>query len=232
LGEEAPDAFAGNALVWAASPHLANDLERRREFLRALAGGEAADPSQPFPERGNYDGFGAHCGVGADPTFSGWTCAEGLVCRAYDGPAGDSVGQCLPARAGFAGDACETGPLSVRTDARRDAVAKVQRAACADNAVCNLNSVGFPGGMCTESCSALSSAGACGQIAVLDPFNACLARGEAFSACITRHVRPAGLRACSEQSPCRDDYVCARGAAAGVCIPPYFLFQLRVDGHG
>ena len=43
---------------------------------------------------------------------------------------------------------------------------------------------------------------------------------------------PAALRACDVDSPCRDDYICARsGSERGVCLPPYFLFQLRVDGH-
>jgi hypothetical protein len=83
--------------------------------------------------------------------------------------------------------------------------------------------------MCTADCS---SAGAtCGAIAILDSFNACLARGESFLACIRGNTSPAGLRACDVDSPCRDDYVCARSGGGGVCLPPYFVFQLRVDGH-
>jgi hypothetical protein len=51
------------------------------------------------------------------------------------------------------------------------------------------------------------------------------------------------LKGCDANEPCRDDYICARTAAGhsaskdarerahGACIPPYFLFQLRVDGH-
>jgi hypothetical protein len=85
--------------------------------------------------------------------------------------------------------------------------------------------------MCTEDCGALSGTARCGAIAVLEPFNACVARGEPFFECLQHHARPAGLRACSEAEPCRDDYVCARTATGGACIPPYFLFQLRVDGH-
>jgi hypothetical protein len=69
-------------------------------------------------------------------------------------------------------------------------------------------------------------------IAELRPFNDCLARNQPFADCLARHVNPAGLRACSESAPCRDDYICARTpAGTGACIPPYFLFQLRVDGH-
>jgi hypothetical protein len=101
--------------------------------------------------------------------------------------------------------------------------------------VCNRSRVGFPGGMCTAACDAPGAR--CGAIAVLDPFNACVARGDSFLSCIRGNVRPAGLRACNEQRACRSDYVCARAsqteheAAEGVCLPPYFVFQLRVDGH-
>jgi hypothetical protein len=229
LGDDA-DA-PGNALGVGVSPHVNADLPRRREFAEDLAAGDEADPAQAFPERGGYAGYGAHCGLGGDASFVAWTCAPGLVCRPLDAPSGDDVGQCLPASGGFAGDPCETGPLAARADGRRDRVARVERGVCAGSAVCNTNAVGFPGGMCTESCSGLSPGATCGKIAVLDPFNACLARGEPFAACATAHVRPAGLRACSAESPCRDDYVCARGDTGSACIPPYFLFQLRVDGH-
>jgi hypothetical protein len=82
--------------------------------------------------------------------------------------------------------------------------------------------------MCTPSCGALSSDGGCGAIAILDAFNACLAQSRSFETCITEHSSPAGLRRCSRDEPCRDDYICA---GSGVCIPPYFVFQMRVDGH-
>ena len=85
--------------------------------------------------------------------------------------------------------------------------------------------------MCTEGCGGLAPTSTCGSIAVLEPFNACIARGEPFQTCLAEHVRPAGLRACGAGNPCRDDYVCARTPTGGACIPPYFLFQLRVDGH-
>jgi hypothetical protein len=90
--------------------------------------------------------------------------------------------------------------------------------------------------MCTSSCADLPEAGTCGVIAVLEPFNACLARKTPFPRCLAEHVTPAGLRACDARTPCRDDYICARvpgGAATGrgACMPPYFLFQMRVDGH-
>jgi hypothetical protein len=230
LGDDAVDGTPGNSLSSGLSPHVRDDLARRLAFAQR-AGEPGNDDSQPFPERGAYAGYGAHCGLGGDPSFAGWGCASGLVCKPYDGPAGDGVGQCVPESGGLAGDACEIGPLQAKRNARRDRVARVERSACAGTAVCDTNAVGFPGGMCAESCSALSPSAACGAIAILDPFNACLARNEPFSTCLSQHVRPAGLRACGPEAPCRDDYVCARGPNADVCLPPYFLFQLRVDGH-
>jgi hypothetical protein len=83
--------------------------------------------------------------------------------------------------------------------------------------------------MCTADCTLPGAT--CGAIAILDSFNACLARGESFLACIRGNTSRAGLRACDIDRPCRDDYVCARSAQGGVCLPPYFVFQLRVDGH-
>jgi hypothetical protein len=230
LGDD-PDATpAANAVATGVSPHLAGELARRRALVRSvLDGAQSADFSQPFPERGAYSGYGAHCGLGTDPTFAAWTCDAGLVCRPYDAPVGDGVGQCLPTEPRAAGDPCEVGPL----DPKRDRVVRAERSACAENVACNTNAVGFPGGMCTETCSALSPGAVCGNIAILDPFNACVARGEPFGTCLANNVRPAGFRACDAENPCRDDYICTRSesGAMGACIPPYFLFQLRVDGH-
>jgi hypothetical protein len=231
LGDDPIDNPSGNSLAGGTSPHLAAELRRRSDLMRALAANQNADFSQPFAERGDYAGYGAHCGLGTDPTFQPWNCDPRLTCRSYDSPAGDTVGQCLPATPRAAGDPCESGPLSPNANPLRDRVARVEREDCRSNAVCNRNSVGFPGGMCTEDCSSLSDSSTCGAIAVLEPFNACVARGRPFAECLQSQVRPAGLRACSADQPCRDDYVCARTERGGACIPPYFVFQLRVDGH-
>lgn len=82
--------------------------------------------------------------------------------------------------------------------------------------------------------------GVCGQIAILDDFNRCLAEKRAFAQCL-RHTRPGPLRHCCATQACRDDYVCAQAAeppgplskssAGAACMPPYFLLQMRVDGH-
>jgi hypothetical protein len=232
LGQDTAETPAENALAVALSPHLLDDLPRRRALASEARAGRPLDLAQPFaehPEQG-AGAYGAHCGLGADPSFAGWTCRPGLACSPYDA-ADDGVGQCLPEASGQAGDPCEVGTVTRDADVRRDGARDVRKSDCAPNAVCNTNAVGFPGGMCTEGCAGRSESAICGSIAVLDPFNACLARQEPFSKCLTENVRPAGLRACGPESHCRDDYICAGARGRAACIPPYFLFQMRVDGH-
>ncbi len=71
-------------------------------------------------------------------------------------------------------------------------------------------------------------------------FNRCitlLANGRtSFRPCLTAVSRKATLRACNATQPCRDDYVClatkdSLRTGLGACLPPYFLFQFRIDGH-
>jgi hypothetical protein len=162
------------------------------------------------------------------------------------------VGQCMPAvpasegtagggtRAGGAsaeargatyllgpGSACREGEV----DFRRDRIARSRERECAGYSVCEGIGVGFPGGMCATPCAEPGPGGVCGGIALLQPFNDCLARGGLFTDC-ARHARPAGLRACGEGNPCRPDYLCAKTTTGeGACLPPYFVLQMRVDGH-
>jgi len=119
------------------------------------------------------------------------------------------------------------------------------------------NKNGFPGGMCTVKCEPgeegkvhTDAAGSyvCGRVPELKfeefcyfkhgtleyqttPIEDCLVNGEGGRKQSDFWV----LRACDEQHACRDDYACARvegegGKTVGACVPPYFLFQLRVDG--
>jgi hypothetical protein len=231
LGEDGPETVAGNALASALSPHALAEVDRRKAYLLALARGERADSVRPFAERAgpHDDGYGAHCGLG-DPGFAEWRCAPALHCDAYEAPVGEStVGVCLPDTPGV-GDPCQPGRVQMHADPRRDRVRGLPPRACEQ--ICEASRVGFPGGMCAASCDHLAGDATCGGIAILTDFNNCLARREPFADCVAQHVRPAGLRACSDTQPCRDDYICARTASgAGACLPPYFVFQLRVDGH-
>lgn len=228
LGEDAALAPSENALALGVSPQVVADLPRRLGIAKQMLAGADPDFTAPLAERaGPLGRYGDHCSLGSDPSFAAWTCTASLQCSAIEGRQSDPVGQCLP-RAREVGDACERGAVSQSNSATRDRMQNVVLEAC-PGMVCNRSAVGFPGGMCTASCS--STGAACGKIAILDSFNACLARGESFLSCIRGNVQPAGLRGCDPQNPCRDDYVCARGGSGGVCLPPYFLFQLRVDGH-
>lgn len=230
LGDDPVDTAQGNALYTGSSPHTLSELPRRRAYTLALASDKPVDLTRPLAERAlvGDGGYGAHCGLG-DAGFRAWRCADGLHCDAFEAAAGEkTVGVCLPAQAGT-GDPCEPARVRADRDALRDGVERTPARACPE--VCEATRVGFPGGMCASSCSALPSEAACGGIAVLTPFNDCLAQKRPFAECVRDHVRPAGLRACSEVAPCRDDYVCARTERGGVCLPPYFVFQMRVDGH-
>ena len=160
----------------------------RRAYLRALAAGEVPDEMRPPAERGSGAGtFGHACGLG-DAGFAAWTCAAGFECVAVDD---DRVGQCMPA-APRAGSACHPGPVSFASDrikAPRDArVWSRQR-------VRGIG-VGFPGGMCASACASLAPGEACGAIALLTPFNNCLARGTAFAECAQARAarRPGRVR--------------------------------------
>jgi hypothetical protein len=230
LGEDVGPPSA-NSLAVSHSPHVQEDLPRRGAYVLALASGVAPDEARPFAERAleEMGGYGAHCGLG-DPGFASWTCAPGLHCDPFEAALGDdTVGACLADKLGT-GDPCEPARVRPDADAHRDRVQRLAVRACPE--VCEATRVGFPSGMCAGSCGSLGPEARCGGIAVLTPFNDCLAQGRPFGECASRHVRPAALRACALELPCRDDYLCAATQAGdGVCLPPYFVFQMRVDGH-
>ena len=238
LGYSRPESPTADALAVAFSPHLQSVLPARSRLVEAAAqdGDESHWPrSQPHAERGEayggtgFNGPGAACGL-PGRGFDSWTCAEGLVCaRDLD----RDVGVCRASQPAV-GDGCEGGRLFSRVPGHRDRIRKRTYQSCAPSQVCEATKVGFPGGMCAQpSCGTDVAGGICGRIALLDPFNRCLARGRPFGECAIRFSRPATLRACSVEQPCRDDYVCTKvdETPQGACLPPYFLAQLRVDGH-
>lgn len=237
LGVDRADTPPANAILVTGSPHLMGDLKRRAAFVEAVARGETPRAARPLSERADEadGGYGAHCGLG-DPAFRAWSCKLPLVCKAVGNAKGDdTVGQCFPnTTEPQVGDPCESGTMVPHADGRRDKVIGAKEVACAAG-VCEVDSVGFPEGMCAVRCGGTeekSGEAACGSIAILAGFNGCLAKGKPFTACLADNVRPAGLRACGDDKPCRDDYLCARTVdGRGACIPPYFLFQMRVDGH-
>ena len=228
IGAERDPARVVDAIAVALSPHLEEDLPRRDRYLRSLAGASVPDEMRPPAERGagTTPGTSGHaCGLG-NRGFAAWACAPGHACVAVDD---DLVGQCMPTSS-RAGDACRPGIVGFDSDR----IARARTLPCGDDRLCEDVRVGFPGGMCASRCDDLAPGETCGSIALLTPFNNCLARGGLFADC-AKHARPAGLQACDASHPCRPDYLCARisggRADRGACIPPYFVLQMRVDGH-
>ena len=229
LGDEVTSSASAsaNALAVGMSPHLLLDLARRKHRIDALG-----DDAVPLAERGDEETgrYGAHCGLGV-PRFARWTCASGLRCTADDSNPDDTdVGICLPETPGV-GDPCEAGVISSNAEPHADKVTRSESRRCASTAACQSNAVGFPGGMCESACASHTESGICAGIPILVGFNACLAKETPFEQCTAENTTPGLVRACSAGAPCRDDYVCARTPNGGACMPPYFLFQLRVDGH-
>jgi hypothetical protein len=230
LGEPDDPTQVLDAMFVPTSPHLDGDLERRAVWVAAIARRQPGNEARPHSDFERHQGaYGAHCGRG-DPAFASWTCNDGLTCVALDDP---DLGVCLT-KARTAGDPCEVGDLQTRDVPTRDRVKNVENLACDGDAVCNTNRVGFPGGMCTKGCDGLGVGEACGAIVNLATFNACVGGKRPFPSCIEKAAFPAGMRRCDADHRCRDDYICARSPTdpeTGACLPPYFLFQMRVDGH-
>lgn len=231
LGRDRANTPSENALHLAASPHFILDAPRRRAVLEALQQGREPNWARPFSERADdgEGGIGSHCGL--VPAFDTWTCNAGLRCQPDQMPLGETpVGICR-SEIPLAGEACEIGRVSQEINPLKDRVQISERRDCGLSRVCERAQVGFPGGMCSAACEDLKTGETCGAIAILADFNRCLAEGRPYTSCARDHVRPGALQACDARHLCRDDYVCAATRTGGACIPPYFMFQLRVDGH-
>jgi hypothetical protein len=230
-----------------ANPDFSRGFSARPDdrFKQAFAGTEI------------FNGWGSVCYVGTDPSFQSWTCAAGLQCKAIDKSARDpGIGTCVTAKATKIGDPMEFGDVSYqafgddgyrRTDPSSPAlpdnyVLPTPPSDRNDYVVAHQGfeaknqTGGFPGGMLRiGDCRQLPSEAVCGRVAATG-FNACVAAGKPFTECL-KLTKLAGLRACDQANPCREDYICTApykdlGAGnKGTCIPPYFMFQFRVDGH-
>jgi hypothetical protein len=244
LGEERDSAARLNALAVGHSPHMAEELPWRASILHAVASAKPSPAPRPFAERATSRGaYGSHCGLG-DPSFASWTCGEGLACVDVHG---DQVGMCLPADAagGPVGDICETVVVTSDPNPAHDHVVSHRSLACdpkGQGSRCNGVDQGFPDGLCRTDCAAgdvgtIAGGTICGLIPSATGLSNCLAAHRPFEDCLSSSElnTPSFLQTCSATSPCRDDYACARvqngPSATGACMPPYFAFEVRVDGH-
>jgi hypothetical protein len=239
LGTDPKETSDANALIDGVSAHTRSLLVYRKTDLMSVAGGNPAIAPVPFAEKAIDGGYGAACGLG-DPGFASWTCKSGFTCSDING---DDLGICVSEGKRQAGQACEEADVSFSADPKKDKVTMGPVLACelpggrAGRCVRSGGDPGgFPTGMCSGSCSTLGKVegeAICG-LAVPTGFNECIGKGKPFEQCIaggTKQYR----KACSSTSPCGPDYVCAAVPDAppgvGACMPPYFIFQARVDGH-
>ena len=229
LGDDATEQRL-DALAVSTSPHYHGENQRRRAVLLALSEGKIPSETRPLADFTASNAFAARCSLRLDD-FKEFRCAEGFRCQQLDD---NDLGFCVEEQVTQAiGAACEVGKLRTYQRGADDRIKSPKVLSCGRNAYCLGNAVGFPQGMCTGECDTDTPGQACGAIVQLDGFNTCLAKKRPFTECILETAQPTGLRECSQTFHCREDYICARSPyeKAGVCIPPYFLFQLRVDGH-
>ncbi len=253
IGKDPEQKYPLNSSLVPGSPHFLGDQPRRRKIVEAFLNHQEPDFSRGFAERadstasvaklkgtGMIDGWGARCSLGTDPSYSKWTCADGFECRAvYKGSIESGLGVCFAKGEAQVGDYCESSSITVNPEAlysRADTGSPVVALAVKNKDYrCATASGGFPGGSIWKwDCDNLPSHAACALLPTKKPgFNACLGSGKNYPNCIKEFSSPVGLRRCDEMNPCRDDYLCiqAEKPTEGVCIPPYFLFQFRVDGH-
>lgn len=192
-----------------------------------------------------------------DPSFEPWTCKKpSLKCvQPHKSASEPGMGVCMTAGPLAVGDPVEFGAVLATARHGIDEYHRFQpppdipypfdhtvvpykrniEAAAHQGYNPEKQTGGFFGGMIRRlSCSnpALPSEAACTKIAS-SGFNQCIREGRNFDICMG-FTTPAGLRRCDTATPCRDDYICVTSSidrGRGACLPPYFLFQFRVDGH-
>ncbi len=252
--------YPGNAVIVPASAHFFADLERRRRIVDAISLEQPVDYASGFsskPDGSNsrlYTNWGAHCYVGHDPSFKQWTCSAQYQClQLHQSPLAPGMGVCVSKTLKEIGDPTETGRITLTGRTWYSDAYNRQQTFSLPNDKDYVNSPqsaqsgsktgGFPGGSirtktCDPTVMSRHPEALCGALpAAKSGFNACLTDPkQSFKDCIDEYSTGVGLRGCSRRNPCRDDYICAeplnsKDQDAGVCVPPYFLFQFRVDGH-
>jgi hypothetical protein len=240
LGEERDPEATFNALEVGRSRHFDAELAWRQDLIETWARGGSFATARPFADHGADGGYGAHCGLG-DPGFADWTCGAGLMCRDVTH---DEVGVCVPDDGNHPGDPCQEARVGASVGADGDRIQSHAAEACtltpgADEATagCTPNAYGFVGGQCSEACATPGSVDGpyvCAELPATEYEADCFPSKEPIEACMKAHALARRVRSCDRARPCRDDFACVRtpapGRTVGACVPPYFVFQARVDG--
>jgi len=250
-----------NATRLATSAHFASDEPRRKAYATALIEGREPDKQRPVSFLESKNGPGMHCIAGPSTSAfkAAYGCQDGLACRDLERNVSMPlrIGTCMHGSAADtrAGEPCVGSDHTSSIDPANDTA----RMSSPLHPNCLDPVQGTPGGLVTRACGPTFSDAAHtargGEVCAYNGgagFDVCAASGD-FSQCLgdastfTRGLR--GL--CDETTACRDDYICQRffdisgpratvtsidkdaGAprSPGFCVPTYFLFQMRVDGH-
>jgi hypothetical protein len=130
-------------------------------------------------------------------------------------------------RPGPDGDRVKPEPLS--------ACGKADAGASDDEAQCSPNGFGFPGGLCSAACATIGDVrgdSICVDIPSSGYESECFFTPVPIERCLETHRARRRVRSCDVEHPCRPDFACVAvpGETLGACVPPYFVFQARVDG--
>lgn len=241
LGEDPAGTFSLNGIFAGGSGHFRAEMDRRSQYLNQWLLGQTPSESRSFSispasERAQYGDF---CGLPGQISFAHWKCAEGLTCQLLDGADGEQeLGKCYP-ETRLSGDPCLKNFTTQNIHTLDKMVQPWEVLNCGPNDSsgyeCRLPGGGFPNGMCTiVDCSKMldKNREICGPIAG-DGFSKCLEEEDMnFEQCQRKTKATSGRGRCNSKRTCRNDYICARtDEEDGACVPSYFLFQIRVDGH-
>jgi hypothetical protein len=216
---------------------------------------------------------------------TGLTCSSGTACRltAKNEAGGVDIGECVETPNVTAGNVCRRGVIksaAMREDlgdlynlfAIRDTIDATTK--FNEDGGCTVPEQGVPLGRISRRCEVDSNAGRLNAIDAMKtaadkPKEMCVIQGgDVFDNCAKSSNPPkclddaaatiarANLDTCSDDHPCREDYICqqlpvavskqysgsAREAVAkrieklaalrvGFCVPNYFVFNMRADGH-
>ncbi len=249
-----------NAVRVGTSAHFNADEVRRRSYVSNILYGAAPDTTRSLSFLLPQNRGGMHCVSPSQASAfkQQFGCAAGFSCGDFERNTQMAVqfGTCLrPGEQRVAGDPCIGGTHGSQGDGSQDTF----NPDAPRTGNCLEPVQGTPAGLVTRACGpGFSDAAHTAQAGELCAYNggsgfdSCAASGD-FNACLgNSDTLTRGLRgSCDDQAACRDDYICQRffdlkGSAAsvpavdaaakaprhaGFCVPTYFLFQMRVDGH-
>jgi hypothetical protein len=243
-----------NATRIGTSAHFNVDEVRRKAYVTAILEGGTPSKQRPmsFLEASNPAGMHCVSGASASAFKKSYSCKAGLICKDLERNAAMPIklGTCMHENesATLAGEPCYGGDHTSSTDPSKDKM-KLGEATHSD---CLAPVKGTPAGLVARRCGPGFPASdtdhnpKAGEVCAYNGgagFDNCAASGD-FSNCLgNADTFSRGLRGlCDAQNPCRDDYICQRyyeingnnasaTTGAGFCVPTYFLFQMRVDGH-